>query len=337
VGVMQEETERALAGWSDGGRIDLYHWTRELALRIAMRALFGFDPDRASHDVDAAAEFERALGFYGHDYVVQSLRGPWTPWRRMQLARAHLDVLILGEIARRRATGERGEDILSLLLDAEDEDGDRLTDQLVRDEVMTLLFAGHDTTTATVCFLMYELAGAPAARDRLLAERDAVLGDRRPSAAELMGGEALPELEMALDETLRLWPPAWVGPRRSVAPFELHGHTIPGGVPVNYSSWVSHRLPDVWAAPDAFRPERFAPEARARIPKGAYVPFGGGSRTCIGMRFGQLEIRAIAARLLRDFTVQPEEGWRLEVRQTPTLGPRGGMPVRVRARTGDAG
>jgi cytochrome P450 len=334
--LMVSETRRALAPLRDGVRLDLNRWTRELALRIAMRALFGLDPDDASsRDLDAAAEFEHALGFYGEPYARQVLRGPRTPYARMLASRAKLDRLVYAEIARRRASGARGEDVLSLLLDATDEDGSRLSDRHVRDEVMTLLFAGHDTTTATVSFLFYELARHPEILRTLVAERDRVVGDADPTSEQLMGG-ALPELDLALDETLRLYPAAWVGPRRSIEPFELCGVTVPGGVPVNYSSWASHRLPDVWEDAERFDPGRFAPGRREQIPKGAYVPFGGGSRTCIGMRFGQLEIRAIAALLLRDFELELEPGWRLEVRQTPTIGPRDGMPVRVRARRGDA-
>src|SRR2546427_409465 len=148
--------------------------------------------------------------------------------------------------------------------------GSRLTDRQVRDEVMTLLFAGHDTTTSTVAFLFYELARHPGEAERLAAE----LGEREPDATELMAGTALPRLEMAMDEALRLWPAAWVGPRRSTRTFEFAGVQVPAGVPVNYSSWASHRLPHVFAEPDAFRPERFVPEAKAKLPKGAYVPFG---------------------------------------------------------------
>jgi cytochrome P450 len=216
-------------------------------------------------------------------------------------------------------------DLLSLLLDAADEDGGRLSDAHVRDEVMTLLFAGHDTTTATVAFLFYELARRPDVAAAIAAELP-----RRPPAYEQLTGGALPQLDMALDETLRLYPPAWVGPRRAVRTFEFEGITVPEGAPVNYSSYASHRLPDVWDDPHEFRPERFAPDARAALPKGAYVPFGGGSRQCIGMRFGQLEIKAIAARILREHRLELPRRHRLEVRQTPTLGPKGGLPMRVR-------
>jgi cytochrome P450 len=218
--------------------------------------------------------------------------------------------VIFAEIARRRASGERGVDILSLLLDASDEDGSRLSDRELRDQVMTLLFAGHDTTTSTVAFLFYELARNP---------------------AEVPALEDQP-LDMAIDETLRMYPPAWIGPRRSIEPFELHGVRVPGGVMVNYCSWASHHLPEVFPEPERFRPSRFAPEAKAALPKGAYVPFGGGSRTCIGMRFGQLEIKAITRAILGRFRLDLEDPSLVpSIRQMPTLSPRGGLPVVVRA------
>ena len=311
--VMTEESERALEGWRPGQRLDLYAWTRRLALRIALRALFGFDPDRNSGDRDMAEEFERTLGFWGREYVVQMLRGPGSPWRRMQRSRGHLDRVIFAEIDRRRQSGERGEDILSLLLDARDEDGSALSRLELRDQVMTLLFAGHDTTTSTVSFLFYELARNPEELVRLRAE---------PS-----------RLDLAVDETLRMYPPAWIGPRRSIEPFELAGARVPGGVLVNYCSWASHHLPDVFAEPERFKPDRFAPEGRAALPKGAYVPFGGGSRTCIGMRFGLVEVKAIATALLARFSLELAEPERtLRIRQMPTLSPIGGLPVVVRER-----
>jgi cytochrome P450 len=289
--VMTEEAERALRGWSAGDRVDLYDWSRHVAMRVAMRALFGLDPDRAG--VDLAATFERGLSFYEREYFLQVVRGPGSPFARLRRVRRTLDRVILDEISRRRRDGRSGADILGLLIEAEDAEGARFTDEQVRDQVLTLLFAGHDTTTSTVAFLFYELG-------------------------------------MAVDETLRLYPPAWIGPRRAAEDFEFGGYLVPAGLPVNYSSWATHRLPDVFPEPDVFNPERFAPEERAKLPKGAYVPFGAGPRICIGMRFGEIEVRAIAAAILRSFRLDLEPGWQMRVRQMPTLSPRGGLPMRVR-------
>jgi cytochrome P450 len=326
-----DEAAPAVRALPRGGGTDLYDWTRHLALRIAMRALFGFDPDTAARGVDLAHAFEEGLGFYARDYMRQTMRGPGTPYWRMQRARRRLDEVIFAEITRRRQRDERGDDLLSLLLDARDEDGGRLDDQHIRDEVMTLLFAGHDTTTSTLSFLFYELDRNPDVRAWLEEEIDDVLGGRAPEAEHLTGS-ALPRLEMAIDETLRKYPPAWVGPRRSVQPFTFAGREVPGDVPVNYSSWASHHLAHVFPEPDRFLPERFTAEARAALPKGAYVPFGGGSRTCIGMRFGQVEVRALAAMLLGRWHLPVADGYRLRIRQMPTIGPRDGLPVTVRPR-----
>ncbi len=327
------EAERALDTLAPGDEIDLYAWTRRLAMRVAMRALFGVDPDgERSRAIDAAGLFEEALAFYASDYFLRVLRTRKSPWGRMQSAARQLDKLIYEEIAERRASGARGEDILSLLLDASDEDGNTLSELQIRDEVMTLLFAGHDTTTSTISFMFYELARNPRLVERLVAEQDATLAGARPSAAQLVSGE-LAQLEMVLDETLRKYPPAWVGPRRSIEPFEIAGHTVPGRAFVNYSSWASHHLPDVFDEPDEFRPERFAPDAKAALAKGAYVPFGGGSRTCIGMRFGQLEVRTIATLLLARFQLSLADGFELQIRQMPTISPKHGLPVRIGART----
>jgi retinoid hydroxylase len=333
VDVMVQETDRALEQFTPGLPVDLYAWTRTLAVRVAMRALFGLDPDgERARSVDAAGLFERGLSYYATEYLVRALRGPFTPWARMQKAARELDGVIYSEIAARRAgrssNGGRREDILSLLLDAQDDDGTRLSDRQVRDEVMTLMFAGHDTTTSTVAFMFYELARHPEIVARLLAEQDEHLPEGRPTASQLLSGE-LELLEMVLDETLRKYPPAWVGPRRSLEPFEFDGTRVPGRAFVNYCSWASHHLPEVFPDPNEFRPERFTRDARAALPKGAYIPFGGGPRTCIGMRFGQLEVRTIATLILSRFTLSLPEDFELAIRQMPTISPKHGLPVFV--------
>jgi cytochrome P450 len=332
VDVIIEETDRALGEMRPGATIDLYSWTRHLAMRVAMRALFGLDPDSEhARSVDAAGLFEEALSFYASDYLLRIFRHRRSPWASMQRAARRLDQVIYSEISRRRATGERGQDILSLLLDAEDEDGDRLNDGQIRDEVMTLLFAGHDTTTSTVSFMFYELARHPEIVARLLAEQDRELPGGVPTRTQLLSGE-LTELEMVLEETLRKYPPAWVGPRRSIEPFEFEGQAVPGRTFINYCSWASHHLPEVFPQPQEFRPERFTADARAALPKGAYVPFGGGSRTCIGMRFGQLEVRTIATLILSRCALSLPDDFELTIRQMPTISPKAGLPVRVHPR-----
>jgi len=323
---MMEEITNALGSWRAGQTVDLYHWTRALALRIAMRALLGFDADRGEQ-MHAADEFEEALAFWGRDYLLQTLRGPFSPFSHMQKHRKRLDVLIYDEITRRRASGERREDLMSVLLEATDDAGEPLSDREVRDHLITLLFAGHDTTTSTVSFLFYELLQAPEALARVTDELERELGGAPLTAEQLIGG--LPELEAVMDETLRMYPPAWVGPRRSVESFEFAGTAVPAGALVNYCSWASHRIPSVFPEPDKFDPQRFTPERKAALAKGAYVPFGGGSRTCIGMRFGQLEIKTIAALVLQRFQLELQPDYEMSIRMMPTLSPRKGLPVRI--------
>jgi cytochrome P450 len=315
--LIDAEVKAAIGLWRDGDTLDLMTWTRELALRVAMKALLGFDGwagEVSARGQQAARDFETALSFYGYHPLKQIPRFPGTPWAKMQKAAARLDTVIYEELEKRRQRAAssddgHGDDLLGLLLDLQATGGVELDDVHMRDQIMTLMFAGHDTTTATITFLFYELA----------------LNPDQPNDPSF-------NLDQAIDETLRLYPPAWVGPRRALEPFELCGHQVPGRAAVNYSSWISHRLPDVWDDPHAFKPERFAPGNVEQIPKGAYVPFGGGSRTCLGMRFGQAEVRSIAAHILQDFRLELQPGYQLRTRQSPTISPRDGLPVTVRKR-----
>ena len=298
-------------------------------MRIAMRALLGLDPDEAGKGAAAAEHFERALGYYGIDFAPASAARPG-------LALAQDDRLAQGprrdrlrrdRPAPRRRPTRAGRDILSLLVGVRDEAGEGFTDREVRDQVMTLMFAGHDTSTSTLTFMLYELARHPDVLASLADEQDRVLGGAVPDAEQLE--RELPYLEMVLDEVLRLYPPAWIGPRRAVRDFEFGGYAVPRGAYVNYCSWASHRIPEVFPEPEAFIPERFTRERKAALPRGAYVPFGGGQRICIGKRFGQTEVKLVATMLLQRLRLDALPGRTMTVRQMPTLSPRGGLKMRV--------
>ncbi|HEX7279102.1 MAG TPA: cytochrome P450 [Solirubrobacterales bacterium] len=328
---MTIETDEAIGAMPVGEVVDIYEWMRNLAMRIAMRALLGLDPDEAGKGAAAAEHFERALGFYGIDFHLRLLRGPGSPWQKMNSSRAILDEIVFGEISRRRAEPDPGRrDILSLLVAARGEGGEEFTDREIRDQVMTLMFAGHDTSTSTLTFMLYELARHPEVTRRLHEEQDRVLGGATPTPQQLE--KEMPYLEMVLDEVLRLYPPAWIGPRRAVREFEFGGCTVPKGAYVNYCSWASHRLPEVFPQPEAFIPERFTRERKAALPRGAYVPFGGGSRICIGKRFGQTEVKLVATKLLQRLRVESLPGRTMTIRQMPTLSPRGGLKMRILSR-----
>jgi cytochrome P450 len=242
-----------------------------------------------------------------------------------------LQEAISREVRERRARSPAGagETVLDMLL-AAGEDGDRLDETEIRDHVLTLLFAGHDTTAATVSWMFMLLGQHPHVMRRLQHEIDAALPDRDATADDLLNG--LPFLDQVIKETLRLYPAAWFGPRRARKDFNMYGHKIPAGTHVAYSSWLTHRLPHLWPDPDAFEPERFAPERARQISAGAYVPFGRGPRTCIGMRFGELEVKAIAATMLRRWHLELFPGQDFRARTIPTISPRDGVKAFVRAR-----
>ncbi len=328
VAAMVAEATPAIERLRPGRVVDVYEWMRGVAMRIAMRALLGLDPDEAGKGAAAAEHFERALGFYGIDFHLRLLRGPGSPWSKMVRSRAVLDEIVYGEIAQRRGRPDAEKmDILSLLVGVRDEAGEGFTDKEVRDQAMTLMFAGHDTSTSTLTFMMHELARHPDVVAKLCEEQDRVLGGEAPDIDRLE--REMPYLDTVLDEVLRLYPPAWIGPRRAVRDFEWGGHRVARGAYVNYCSWASHRLPEVFPEPEAFIPERFSRERKAALPRGAYVPFGGGRRICIGKRFGQIEVKLVATMLLQRLRLDAMPGRSMTVRQMPTLSPRGGLAMRV--------
>jgi retinoid hydroxylase len=328
---MVMESEAAIAALRPDTVVDIYAWMRALAMRIAMRALLGLDPDDGGKGALAAEKFEEALSYFGIDFALRLLRGPGSPWRRLMAARAVLDRIVYEEIERRRAAPDSGaRDILSLLVAARGEHGERFTDPEIRDQVMTLMFAGHDTSTSTVTFALFELAHHPDVLERLCEEQDRVLAGAPPTIDQLE--RQLPYLDMVVDEVLRLYPPAWIGPRRAVRDFEWGGYQVPKGAYVNYCSWASHRLPEVFPEPEAFVPERFTRERKAALPRGAYVPFGGGKRVCIGKRFGQTEVKLVTTMLLQRLRADALPGRTMTVRQMPTLSPRDGLKMRLRNR-----
>jgi cytochrome P450 len=328
---MTLEADAAIAALVPDTVLDVYAWMRTLAMRIAMRALLGLDPDDGGQGALAAEHFESALGFFGIDFALRFLRGPGSPWRRLMASRAVLDRIVYEEIARRRAAPDSGRrDILSLLVEARGEGGERFTDVEIRDQLMTLMFAGHDTSTSTVTFALYELAHHPDVLARLCAEQDEVLAGAAPTIDQLE--REMPYLDMVVDEVLRLYPPAWIGPRRAVRDFDFGGYRVPRGAYVNYVSWASHRIPEVFPEPEAFVPERFTRERKAALPRGAYVPFGGGRRVCIGKRFGQIEVKLVTTMLLQQLRADALPGRTMTVRQMPTLSPRGGLEMRLRER-----
>jgi cytochrome P450 len=327
---MIEEARGAVERLEEGQVVDVYHWVRALALRIALRGLLGLDATDGREEALARA-FEASLAIHGEPVLLQMLPLPRSPLARAIAARRALDNLVRAEIEQRRRRGEPGRGVLGLLLAARDADGFPLPNDVVRDQAVTLLFAGHDTTTTTFTFLLYELGRNQAALGAVEAELDRALAGVTPGAA-VLDGHALPVLERSLKETLRCYPAAWVGPRRTVRDVTLAGVPVPAEIGVQYSSWATHHLPQLYPDPFRFDPDRFLPEREAALPRGAYIPFGGGSRMCLGKRFGEYELRALAAVLLTRVRFEPCSDEEPRIVTTPTLGPKGGLRYLVRAR-----
>lgn len=329
--VMVDETLAQLARWPAAPRrVDLAAELMQLTLAIAGRTLFG-----ATLRQDAA-QVARGMDLALHAMVASltsplRLPYPWPLPRHLRMwrgARLLDDVVYRMIDARRRQGGDHG-DVLSVILQARDEgDGRGFTDRQVRDEVMTLLLAGHETTANALTWTWYELGRHPAVLDALRAEVAAVVGARRVTVDDL---PALPLVAAALDEAMRLHPPAYNVGRQARRPVELAGHRLPAGATIVVSIRGIHRRAAYWPDPSAFHPPRMLAEARRARPRHHYLPFGAGPRVCIGQHFALLEAQLALVTLLQRAHIEPRPG---EVAPEPlvTLRPLGGLPARVARR-----
>jgi len=204
-----------------------------------------------------------------------------------------------------------------------------MSDRQLRDEIVTLMLGGHETTAAALSWTWYLLSEHPEAAERLRAELDQVLAGRAPTADDL---GRLPYTQRVIDESLRLYPPAWGVPRQSVAEDELGGYGLPAGSILAIGTFVTHRHPDFWDDPERFDPDRFTPERSAGRPRFAYLPFGGGARQCVGSTLALLETRLVLAMAAQRFLPKLVPGHRVILDPTFSLRPRGSLPMTLRAR-----
>ncbi len=319
--VMAEAAERQIAAWPRGERFPVLPSMQAVTLEVIMRAVFGFE-DRERRErigdplrrlLDTVASRPRVLALA----LTVNRNGPRSPWARFARIREEADALLYEEIRARRADphGADGEDILSLLLAARDEEGTPLSDSELRDELMTLLVAGHETTATALAWTLERLVRNPAILNRLLAE-------------QREGGEEY--LDAVIKETLRLRPVVPAVARRLQAPIELGGWELPAGVTVAPSIYLVHRRADIYPDPLAFRPERFLSD-----PPGTYewIPFGGGVRRCLGASFAMFEMKVVLTEALRSVRLRPEPGRRGEgvTRRAITFAPTRGGRIAVEA------
>jgi cytochrome P450 len=329
--VMVEETQRQVERWHHGRRIDLSHEMMEMTLAIAGRTMFGADLRSDAKQVARALDLAMSSHSASLNSLIQ-LGYKWPLPRHLEMRRAVklLDEVVYRLIREGRARGTDRGDVLSILLLARDEeDGSGLTDRQVRDEAMTLLLAGHETTANALTWAWYELLRNPEALARLQAEVEA-LGSRAPTV------EDLPKLAWTLavlEEAMRMHPPAYMTGREAKQDITLAGHHFAKGSIILINILGIHRRADYFPAPHSFRPQRMLAEAKKARPRHHYLPFGGGPRVCIGAHFANIEGQLALATLARStsFTLINRH---VEADPMVTLRPRGGMPVIVEKREG---
>ncbi|MGH3149088.1 MAG: cytochrome P450 [Rubrobacter sp.] len=332
--LMTDETLAMLERWrpamEDGTTLDVPAEMARLTLDIATASLFhahvGEEPEVIARAVNTLIE---DLG-YRFEVPFYPPTGVPTPRnRRRRAALGIVDRAVYGIIAERRRGGGDEHDLLALLMGARDEEtGEVMDDRQLRDEVITLFLAGHETTATALSWAFYLLASNPDAEEQLRHELDEVLGeadDRRvPTLDDL---PMLTYTKMVVDETLRLYPPAWITNRQAIAEDEILGYRIPAGDYVMLSPYVLHRHPDYWESPDEFDPGRFTPERSAGRPRFAYFPFGGGPRQCIGQSMALVEAQLILATILGRSRLRLSSDRPVEIQALATLRPRGGLPM----------
>lgn len=310
--------------------MDVHEEMMHLTLRIVGHTLLSTELG------DQANETGEALGVvmdYAQSFASMLGMPSWLPTaknRRFRRALETLDAMVLEIIEERRSSGETGDDLLGVFMAATDDmDGEGMSDQQLRDEVMTMVLAGHETTSNLLTFCLRLLSQHPAVRNRVVEEIERVVGDQAPTPEHM---EQLEYLDRVLKETLRLYPPAWMIEREAVADDAFGPWRIPARTIVAASPWTLHRQPQWWPNPEGFDPDRFLPEAAASRPRYAYIPFGLGPRVCIGAGFAMMEAKLILSVLLPRFDADLVSAQPLELEPSITLRPKDGSPMRVSPR-----
>jgi cytochrome P450 len=333
-GAMVACTEQMLERWDRaahaGATIEVVEEMMALTQAIIVRTMFSTDLGGAADVVNRTWPIiNRRIGeTFWATKLETSL--PLPANRRFWRALGELDAVVYRIIADRRRSGRDEPDLLSMFLSARDEEtGEGMTDRQLRDEVMTMLLAGHETTSLALSWTYYLLSRHPDVDRGIADEVDRVVGDERPSFAHL---DRLVRTRRAIDESLRLYPPAWGFSRRAMGDDEIGGYRVPKGSLVYVIPFVLHRRPALWPDPDRFDPERFAPELELLRHKFAYIPFGGGPRGCIGNHFAMIEAQLIVASIAQRYRVELLPDQRVRPEPLITLRPSPGLRARLTPR-----
>ena len=333
--VMVDHADRLHSRWRDGDTLDVSKEMMRVTLSIVGKTLFDTDVESRADQVGVAVT-EVLETFWFSLLPFQRLieRLPIPVLRRARVARARLDSLIYSMISERRAAGGDRGDLLSMLIAAQDDEaegGKGLTDVQVRDEAMTLLLAGHETTANALTWTWYLLSQAPEVERAMHDEIDRALEGRRPTLADVA---RLPLVERVVTESMRLYPPAWMVGRRAIGECHLGGYAVPPRAMVIMSPYVMHRDVRFFADPARFLPDRWTREFKAALPKFAYFPFGGGVRQCIGEQFAWMELVLLVATIGQQWRLSLVPGHPVIPQPLVTLRAKHGMRMTARKRGG---
>ena len=324
--VMVERAELMASTWRPGETRDVHDDMARLTLEIVAKTLFGSLPTAGFAKASAAlATIARRFAGRGGVLFQVPHMVPTPGNLRFRRAVRLLDGIVYAIIRRRRVSGERTEDLLSMLLDVRDEDTRKgMSDEQLRDEVMTIFVAGHETTANALSWTWYLLSRHPEAEARLLAELGEVLGDRAPAVEDL---SRLRYAAALVKESLRLYPPAWAFGREAVKDCEVGGYRVPAGTQLVVSQWLTHRDERFFEEAGEFRPDRWMDGSTEKLPRYAYFPFGGGPRLCIGRSFAEMEMVLLLATIARRFRLRLAQGQEVAPQPSITLRPKNGVRV----------
>lgn len=335
-GITLDEASSLMRRWQPGETRDVHQDMMNLTLRIALRSLFGTELGERAKPVQRALEAIVRTSS-GIRAIASFLRIPSPSRHRYFLAIHDLDRIVYELIAlgrerlARASDQDTPSDLLSLFLLARDDDGNAMTDQQLRDEVITLLLAGHETTALNLSWTWYLLATHPQIEQQLHAELHTVLGDRLPQPADL---SKLPYADRVIRESLRLYPPAWRIWRTTTEPFQAANFLFPPGSNLVLCQWLTHRDPRWFPDPLRFHPDRWLDSSAASIPRFAYFPFGGGPRVCIGAGFAMMEATLLLVAIAQRFRLRLVPGQRIEPLPAITLRPKHGIRVEMQPQLG---
>lgn len=291
--IMVDYTERLISNWKNGELRDIHRDMMRLTLEVVVKTLFNAEVSGEADKVERAlSELVKPFASQATLKWILDNRLPTATHRRFNAAAREIDDIVYRIIAERRSSGSDEGDLLSMLLAAHDEDGSQMTDRQLRDEVMTLFLAGHETTALTLSWAWYLLAQNSEVEAKFHAELDEVLGGRAPTVADI---PRLKYTDMIAKESMRLYPPAYGVAREARNDFELGGYRIRGGSQLFMFQWATQRDPRYFTEPNRFYPERWNEELSNSLPKYAYFPFGGGPRICIGNYFAMMEVVLLLA------------------------------------------